>query len=363
MIVASTFATKRYAYAIPNFGRRICSALANSHETGLFIFVSDESEQIKELAAKWVESLLPSGWDYEHIALPLEDNLKNYKEEAQLLISQMQSAALTRARQLRASYFWSIESDVLVPPNALNVSMDCLNFDNGYYDIAMCTYPSQGGGSFLGGRGTVYKHIEDDFGLSERDLPKELIKEIKNLEKVKLENRDKKWHDEYSEKIKKSKEYPPKGNVYELNAKQWKKRGWLEFAYPAIGKGATLPTDWVGMGCTLLSEKALQFAHFDGYEGFGTQDLYLCWHRWHPAGLKMCVSTHAICDHVIRQRKGDDQIWEDFVVINAMHEQNGDYEGHLRQRPSMLYTFEAGEKPHVPKEPEKQPQDSTQQVE
>jgi hypothetical protein len=356
MFIAATYATKRYAYALPNFGRRLSAALASSNETGLFIMVADESDEIKQLSDKWIKDILPNGWDYELIQLPLNDNLKNYKEDAQLLIAQMQGAAMTRARQLRASYFLSLESDVLVPPNAITVAMDCIHFDNNYYDIAMCSYPSQGGGSFLGGRGTQYRHIEEDIDIEERDLPKELVKEIKDSEKVKPEKRLKEWYENRAELIKKTQEYPPKGNVYELNAKKWKKRGWMDFAYPAIGKGAIVPTDWVGMGCTLLSEKALQLAHFDGYEGYGTQDLYLCWHRWKPAGINMCVTTHAICDHVIRQRgEGDSQIWEDFIVINACHELDGEYEGHLRQRPSKLYTFEAGEKPHKNKEIKENP--------
>lgn len=351
-MITATYATKRYSYALPNFGRRVCAALAHSHESGTFIFVGDTSDLIYKLAEKHIRSNLPSGWEYEFIKLDIcDDDLSNYKEDAQLLISQMQSAALTRARQLRASYFWSIESDVLVPHNALSTSMDCINFDNGYYDIAMCTYPSQGGGSFLGGRGSQYKHIEEDFEESEREIPKDLINKLKEHRKVKELDRDLSWHEANKEFDDKIKECPPKGNVYELNAKKWRKRGWMEYAYPAIGKGAILPTDWVGMGCTLLSEKALNLAHFDGYEGFGTQDLYLCWSRWKPSGINMCVNTHAICDHVIRKRgKDGEQLWEDFVIMNAYHELDGEYEGHLRQRPSRLYTFESGEKAYVEKQ-------------
>jgi hypothetical protein len=186
--------------------------------------------------------------------------------------------------------------------------------------------------------------------MHERDVPKALLKKRNDLDKRILKESDKEKAEQFIEEIKKLDEeiktYPPNGNVYELNAKGWKQRGWMDYAYPAIGKGAILPTDWVGMGCTILSEKALAMAHFDGYEGKGTQDLYLGWNRWKPSGLNMCVTTHAICDHVIRQRDGDNQLWENFKIVNAYHEPEGIHEGHLRQRQSPLYTFEAGERCH-----------------
>lgn len=345
MIIASTYATERYAYALPNFGRRLAASLSISQEAGgLVLFIGDESKKIKEDSHKFIADVLPSHWDFKLIQLPLNDKgLKNYKEDAQLLIAQMQSVALTEARKLGASFFWSLESDVLVPHNALSVSLDILSFDNGYYDVAMCTYPSQGGGAFLGGRGSYQRQIGEDFEEEERQVPKALAsKKKKHLAK---KTRDEKWVEEIREIEKEIKQCPPKGNVYELNGKSWKPRGWMEYAYPAIGKGSIVPTDWVGMGCTMLSEKALSMAHFDGYEGKGTQDLYLGWNRWKPHGLNMCVTTHAICDHVIRKRDGEDQLWDDFTVVNAYHEPEGIHQGHLRQRHTPLYTFDAGEKP------------------
>lgn len=353
MITIATYATKRYKYALPNFGRRLASALSYSSEVGgQILFIGDESEEIKVACEKYVASQLPCGWDFRLVQLPVhDDKLRNYNEDAQLLIAQMQSEALSEARRTRSSHFWSIESDVLVPYNALSVSMDILNFDNGYYDIAMCTYPSQGGGPYLGGRGTHQRQIEEDIKMDERQVPKEILKKQKDLQKKIATEKDKKKISEHIKKIREIdeeiKQCPPKGNVYELNGKKWQLRGWMEYAYPAIGKGSIVPTDWVGMGCTMLSEKALAMAHFDGYEGKGTQDLYLGWNRWKPSGLNMCVTTHAICDHVIRKRgDGDEQLWDDFVVVNAYHEPDGICEGHLRQRHTPLYTFEAGEKCH-----------------
>lgn len=346
MITIATYATKRYNYALPNFGRRLASALSYSHESGgQVLFIGDKSDEIKKSAIEHVADQLPSGWDFRLTQMDIDDTkLKNYKEDAQLLIAQMQSEAMSQARKSRASYFWSLESDVLVPHNALNVSMDCLNFDMGYYDVAMCTYPSQGGGAFLGGRGTYQRQIGEDFDETERVIPKELIsKKKKHLAK---KEKDENWLKKIQEIDEEIKNCPPKGNVYKLNGEKWRPRGWMEYSYPAIGKGAIVPTDWVGMGCTMLSEKALAMAHFDGYEGKGTQDLYLGWTRWKPHGLNMCVTTHAVCDHVIRKRDGDEQIWENFEIVNAYHEPEGDYVGHLRQKNSLLYTFEAGEKCH-----------------
>ena len=176
------------------------------------------------------------------------------------------------------------------------------------------------------------KKIDDDYKNHGNDE-----KSIK--ERLKLKDEEKK----VMEDIKKS---PPKGNVYELNSKKWRKRGWMEYAYPSIGKGAIVPTDWVGLGCTLLSPKALSLAHFDGYLGKGTQDLYLGWHRWKQNKLNMCVTTHSICDHVIRARdKNDSQIWENFIIVNTYHEEEGEYEGHLRQVHTPFYNFTEGELP------------------
>lgn len=344
MITISTYATKRYAYALPNFGRRLSAAITASNEpTGLVLFIGDQSDIIKSKSKDHVSDNLPSGWDFELLQLPIKDDkLRNYKEDAQLLIAQMQSKAMTRARQLRASIFWSIESDVLVPHNAMSISLDILNFDNGYYDIAMCSYPSQGGGAFLGGRGSYTQQIGEDFSEEERKLPKSLI--AKKKKHLAIKNKDEAWIEKAKEIDDEIKKCPPKGNVYDLNGKRWRARGWMEYAYPAIGKGCIVPTDWVGMGCTMMSEKALSMAHFDGYEGKGTQDLYLGWNRWKPHGLNMCVTTHAICDHVIRKRDGEEQLWENFEIVNAYHEPEGEFIGHMRQRHSPLYTFEPGEK-------------------
>lgn len=344
-ITIATYATQRYRYALPNFGRRIAGTLTYAKvRRATFLFVGDETPELEEDARKYIEEQLPAGIEFVYLPLKLSDeNLGNYDESTQLLIAQLQSHAFAYARRIDTDIYWSLESDVLVPYNAYSVSMDILGFDNGYYDVAMCSYPSQGGGPFLGGRGNYNAQIADDFLDEERVIPKELLKRKKELFAEKERNEE--WGKKAEAIRKEIKECPPKGNVYELNGKKWRQRGWMEYAYPAIGKGAIVPTDWVGLGCTMLSKKALALAHFDGYEGHGTQDLYLGWHRWKPEGLNMAVTTHAICDHIVRIRDKDTQDYQKFQIVNAYHEPEGELIGHLRQRYTEHYKFIAGEKP------------------
>jgi hypothetical protein len=221
---------------------------------------------------------------------------------------------------------------VLVHAKSLRVMLDGLGFDHGYYAISTCTYPSQGGGGFLGGRGDPAHPIAECFEEDERQVPADLAKEHKKLKeefaalKAPPSAQLQKRAEEIREKLKAC---PPKGNVFELNAKKWRRRGWLDNAYPAIGIGAMLPSDWCGLGCTLLSKRALALADFYGYEGKGTQDLFLCWHRWWPAGCRINVIPHAPCDHVIRPREGESS---GPTHCYAYHEPLGEAQGHLRCR-------------------------------
>jgi hypothetical protein len=75
-----------------------------------------------------------------------------------------------------------------------------------------------------------------------------------------------------------------------------------------------------------LSNKALQLADFNGYQGKGTQDLFLCWNRWNNNGLKIACVPHIACDHI---KKKDGKI----IHYRAYHETQGECRGHLRQRP------------------------------
>ena len=131
---------------------------------------------------------------------------------------------------------------------------------------------------------------------------------------------------------KKVRECPPDGNIWEVIAKHgWRRRGWLDSAYPGIGLGAVVPSDWCGFGCTLMNREALALADFEGYEGKGTEDLFVCWNRWHPAGLRINVIPHCPCDHVIWEKKKGGSATE-YNHIVAYHEQRGEARGHLRTR-------------------------------
>jgi hypothetical protein len=58
-----------------------------------------------------------------------------------------------------------------------------------------------------------------------------------------------------------------RSSVFFCNSKGFRRRGWMSAAYPEIGIGAVVPADWCGMGCKLMSKKALSIAQFDGYDG------------------------------------------------------------------------------------------------
>jgi hypothetical protein len=73
----------------------------------------------------------------------------------------------------------------------------------------------------------------------------------------------------------------------------------MDAAYPGLGIGAVVPSDRCGFGCTLMSKRALSLAQFDGYDGSGTEDLYMVWKRWHrnttfEEGLKTQRALNAV---------------------------------------------------------------------
>lgn len=347
-IAITICATKNYAYAMTAQARRVQSA-CSFLETGHIILSGDDSKEIN-FVEKLYKKIMPKWTIHRVFTEGLADNHKNYKEAAQLLIGQLRTAAFTEARTLNVDYCWSLDSDVLPLPKSLECMLWSLKFDDEYYSIATCPYPSQGGGGFLGGRGTYYNHILPDFTEEERKLPEELKTKIQDCKKVlstskpKTEEEFKKVGElqkEMHELYEKAKKYPPLGNVFELNAKfGWRPRGWLEFAYPAIGKGSIVPSDWCGFGCTLLTKKALAVAHFDGYQGKGTEDLYIVWNRWFQEGLRINVIPHAPADHVIRN-PGKPKY---YVLQQAYHQPDGDCAGHLRIRSVPFYSFDMNEK-------------------
>jgi hypothetical protein len=359
MLAIGSYATKSYLHAWPQCVRNIAAA-ANHHDDVHFIFVTDTSEEAKK-ASQIAKTELPEGWKFTTINLEVNtDRKEKYKQQSQFLIANLQGAAFSFARKIRADYFWSVESDTLVPADALKVSEWVLKMPQAdgtpYYDIAACTYPN---GLFLGGFGTYQSPINEDFLPEERKVPdkfkkiytlcqekikdyedklkKEFInkntdeidKKILNLKKL-LDKEIKRFH-RLREKIKK---YPPDGNIWEITSKHgWRRRGWMDFAYPGIGKGSIVPSDWCGLGCTLLNKKALALADYSGYEGFGTQDLFLCWKRWHPANLKIACIPHVACDHVKHKTELEkNKNTNPYIHYVAYHETDPNYLGHLRVR-------------------------------
>ncbi len=298
---------------------------------GNLILSGDSSDELKKVVAEY-QRLLPEGWRVHHVANPFaEDDNPHYQQDAQLLLSQLRSEAFSCARRLNSELCWSLDSDVLPPPNALRCMKTMLEFDDGYYGVSSCPYPNS---LFLGGRGTPQNPISEVFLPEERVLSDELKKEWEDfqeeLKEAKQEEVAGLWEKKGTDIQKRIRECPPDGNIWEVIGKHgWRRRGWLDHAYPSIGRGAVVPSDWCGFGCTLLSQRALEHAHFDGYDGKGTEDLFIVWKRWNPAGIRINVITHCPCDHVIwEKKKGGDS--SKYTLLHSYHEMDGEYVGHLR---------------------------------
>ena len=326
-------ATKNYTYCMGDQARMIIANFGRDFEPGHVILSGDDSRELLAILEIY-QRLLPHGWQIHHVKNLLIDDHghENYKQSAQLIIAQLRSEAFSVARKLDADACWSLDSDVLPPFNALRCMQTMLEFDAGYYSVASCPYPNS---LFLGGRGTPQNPICDDFLPHERLLPEELKHQWDDHEarfKTAQGEEAQKLLLERKELMKKVRDCPPDGNLWQVIAKHgWRRRGWLDFAYPAIGKGAVLPSDWCGFGCTLMNREALNLATFEGYDGQGTEDLFIAWKRWFPHGLRTNVITHCPCDHVIwEKKKGGDS--EKYIHHQTYHEQEGEYAGHLRVR-------------------------------
>ena len=340
-IVAATFFTENWCYSVDSWLAHFIPAAKGL--AGKLLVSTDCTKACSDKFDKIKEACRQIGWESEHLRTAIDsDDHKAYDKNAQLIIARIQQRAFNQGRIIDPDYFWCIESDILVPPNAAKVLLQALEFDEGYFSVAMITYPN---GQFLGGRGTQQNPICEDFTEGERKIPDALAKQIKErdrtLKKLAKENKkpSKEQLDEWELLSKKIKECPPVGNIFALQSKRWRKRGWLESAYPAIGRGAILPTDWVGLGCTMLNSKALSMATYEGYELRGTQDLFLCWHRWNPAGLKMCVIPHVLCSHVKKAVDKDGKRSGSISIHEARHEFGGELDGHVRWSPREYINF------------------------
>jgi hypothetical protein len=349
-IAITVGATKSYTYALSACLRSISRNIFHYdklHPGADFLIILVGDEHIEEYQSEVIR-LMPKA-NVETVVHDWGEG-ENYKTQAQLTIAQMRSAGAEAARSWGADYLWSIDSDVLIPDNGLLCSLQMLEFDNGYYSIACCPYPSQGIGGFLCGRGTHRRHILPDFVFEEREAPEKLLEERECLMDA-IESGNFR-HQDLSKDLAHQRVHsieqwvenncPPKfgGDIWKVIASYgWKPRGWFDNAYPGIGKGSIVPTDWCGMGATLMNSEALSCVDYTGYLGQGTEDLFIVWNRWYPRNLRLCAIPHVPCDHVVRTGT-EKKIVHQFTY----HEQDGDAVGHLRKDVRPFLQHHKGEK-------------------
>lgn len=346
-LVITVCATQSFCYAGKTLGRRLAANLlaAKWTDPGTAIIAGDDSEEVKDMAKHW-RSALPKDWEVKILNVGREDKgVVLYKNASQIFLAKLRTAAFTEARKLNPRYTWSLDSDTLPHDNALRCMITMLEFDNGYYSISTCPYPND---LFLGGRGTRYNQIANDFTDEERVIPPELAKLRDDLfaeekaheaavktaalpepkpEWIKLQEDFAKRREEIGKKLR---ECPPDGHIWQVIGKHgWRQRGWMDNAYPAIGVGAVVPSDWCGFGCTLLSARALSLSDWEGYDGGGTEDLWVIWNKWQPSGLRINVITHCPCDHVLAAKKRDPKGTVP-TLVRSYHQPDGEDIGHLR---------------------------------
>lgn len=324
-----TAATRGYGHALTTQARRMLAGLMlETRVTELLVlFVTDDETEVAA-AAEIFRASATCRTSVEVIARPFGASGENYQPTAQLLIAAMRTAATERAIAWGADLCLALDSDVLPPANALRCMIDMLAFDGGYYGVAFCPYPSQGGGAFLGGRGTPQNPILPDFHEDEKDVPEKLTDRREELrELLAAPEPAAELRAELEALEKEIRALPPRENVFASNAQKWRRRGWFDFAYPAIGRGCVVPTDWTGFGCTLMGRHALALCDFTGYDGRGTEDLYINFRRWFPAGIRMAAIPHCPCDHVIRDPADKTK----HLLIATGHADDEEHAGHLRQ--------------------------------
>lgn len=345
-ITIYTTATEGYERALETQARRVCASLSVENrikQSDIQILLLTDKKTVVSKAYETYRTTLP-----EATVLILDDerfgsNFENYKADSQLLIAQMRTKATMQAIAFDSDRCLSLDGDVLPPHNAIRCMLDMLDFDDGYYSVAFCPYPSHGGGLFLGGRGTAQNPILPDVYDDERPIPKELLAKKAACVKKLNESPDETIRAEYDQINNEIKNIQPKGNVFQLNAKKWRRRGWFDMAYPAIGKGAIVPVDWTGCGCTMMNREALALCDWSGYEGKGTEDLYINFTKWAANGIRACSIPHCPCDHVVRNPDPEKKLGE-FVHVRVGHEQEGECVGHLRQWHGRWYSHEPGER-------------------
>ena len=96
-----------------------------------------------------------------------------------------------------------------------------------------------------------------------------------------------------------------------------RRRG-IDVAVFVLKRGGRLEAQFVAQGVPVT-----------GYDGGGTEDLFVVWRKWYPAKLRINTITHCPCDHVIwEKKKGGDE--KTFTLIRSFHETEGECVGHLR---------------------------------
>ncbi len=345
-------ATERYQYAMTAQARSIHANLRDFTGGLAIVLVGDKKiDKIGDFYKRLFAEMIKEG---KCVVETLRDfeavDGENYKNAAQLLIAQMRTAVFERARSLGASFCWSLDSDVVPKSsNCFRTLRWILDMPDRFYEVAISPYPSQGGGDMLTGRGTPESPILQDFTKDERILPEELLKRIEAskvaLEAIKPpESPSKALIDEANAINKAISECQPKGNVFEMNAKNgWRRRGWASAAYPALGRGCVVPSDWCGFGSTLMSRRALDECDFLGYDGGGTEDLFVVWNRWHQAGIRIGSALHEPSSHISRRADGKYFMsWPRFVT--EADEGKGECVGHIRITQRPFYSQDKGEK-------------------
>lgn len=340
MRIAITFAaTEKYLegmpWLIPALSQNVAE-LARRRKVEVAIFaVGDDAleEKVRPLAvenglAQWMGKTRCEI----HFKTHWAKDGKKYEPAQNQAVASMRMAGVNAARAWGADALWFLDADVIPPANALACSLEMTEFDAGYYSVAFCPYPSQGGGSFLGGHGSARSPIFPDFGPDEREVPDELKAEFE--EAVKLYEAEKNSEtygsmQEIRRKIEKT--CPPLygANIMKHNAEfGWRRRGWYDFAYPAIGEGAVLPTSWWGFGCTLFAGVTIPYIDFVGYNGRGTEDLFVGYEKLERRGFRSVVIPHCPVSHILR-----DEETGEVELCYAYHESVDDEtRGHLRRK-------------------------------
>lgn len=347
-IAVTICATKDYQYAMTAQARAVHANLRGIDASVKIILVGDEG--MKKIGDLY-RALFEKAPNTEVISVTgfKEIQAVNYDKQAQLLIAQMRTVAFSKARSLNADLCWSLDSDVIPKSsNCFRTLKWLLEMPDGYYGVAISPYPSQGGGDMLTGRGSPQNPIMPDFREEERLIPEELASKLKAARETisaiaPPATPSRELIEELAALNKKIQECPPKGNVFKMNAESgFRRRGWLSAAYPGLGRGAIVPSDWCGFGSTLMSRRALDECDFIGYDGGGTEDLFIVWHRWHQNGIRIGSAIHEPSFHVSRRK--DKRKFISFVrFVTDDDDDKGECVGHHRTMQRPFYAHEAGE--------------------